>query len=363
MRMGTGARLGTAQQAMVGDMSLNANVQIVNRPMTQQGGLGGMRMQTAGPGRQVQDATYFVGILRSKIGDIMNEIQRMKGELEKGAKDSVVTAQMERKYDNLLKEVRSLEGDLADYNLAMDKSRTSMDASDIVSVYMTVKRRNEAVSRELDSIFMERQDRERGSHRLEEQINELQRAAEARINSLPPAQVAEYRQLVAENRALGQDAGAMQSALEQLNAEVDAAENDLRRDRIRDEYALAEKRLLLMRRERQSLEDEMAATRWVAPRRVASDGMSDGNARLAARWWYSEIAALHVMGWCHFDDNAFTRRDQWAVFFQFLVSGHCFVVFIGPNCQRTVHDTHAPLLLCRVAGWTHNKPVTCCWPK
>lgn len=32
--------------------------------------------------------------------------------------------QLERKYEGLIKEVRSLEGDLADYNLAMDKART-----------------------------------------------------------------------------------------------------------------------------------------------------------------------------------------------------------------------------------------------
>lgn len=31
----------------------------------------------------------------------------------------------ERKYDALIKEVRGLEGDLADYNLSMDKARTS----------------------------------------------------------------------------------------------------------------------------------------------------------------------------------------------------------------------------------------------
>ena len=32
--------------------------------------------------------------------------------------------QLERIYETLIKTVRSLEGDLADYNLAMDKSRT-----------------------------------------------------------------------------------------------------------------------------------------------------------------------------------------------------------------------------------------------
>ena len=74
----------------------------------------------------VQDASYFTAILRQKINEISSEITRMRGEVEKGTKDAAVMSQYERKYDTLIKEVRSLEGDLADYNLAMDKSRTSM---------------------------------------------------------------------------------------------------------------------------------------------------------------------------------------------------------------------------------------------
>jgi hypothetical protein len=44
------------------------------------------------------------------------------------------------------------------------------DASEIVTFYNGLKRRNEAAAREVDAIFMERQERERGSHRLEEQV-------------------------------------------------------------------------------------------------------------------------------------------------------------------------------------------------
>ena len=48
----------------------------------------------------------------------------MRGEIDRIGKDSSLMTQLERKYEGLIKEVRSLEGDLADYNLAMDKART-----------------------------------------------------------------------------------------------------------------------------------------------------------------------------------------------------------------------------------------------
>jgi intraflagellar transport protein 74 len=260
--LGGGIRQGTAstQQAASG-ASLSANVTIENRPITQHGMMG-MRQATAGPGRQVQDVGFFVGMLRTKIGDIVVEIQRMRSELDRGAKDSVVTAQLERRYDAALKEVRSLEGDLADYNLALDKTRSSVvDSSEIVSVAQSVRRRNEALARDLDAVFIERQERERGAMRLEEQIIELQRAAEARLNSLQPQQVLEYRQLVAETRAMSQEAASLQAELEQVNTQVEDAEAELKRDKVRDEYALLEKRSAHSLKERAALEEELSSTR------------------------------------------------------------------------------------------------------
>ena len=47
--------------------------------------------------------------------------------------------QLERNYETLIKTVRSLEGELADYNLAMDKSRTSTVRAWHHSVVLPVK--------------------------------------------------------------------------------------------------------------------------------------------------------------------------------------------------------------------------------
>jgi intraflagellar transport protein 74 len=93
------------------------------------------------------------------------------------------------------------------------------------------------------------------------QIGELQRVAEARINSLPPPLQAEFKALNEENRALGAEMNILQTQLEQLNAQVEASEAALKRDRVRDEYAILEKRVAYLKREKASLDEEMAATR------------------------------------------------------------------------------------------------------
>ena len=108
-----------------------------------------MRVGSAGPGRQVQDGHYFAGLLRGKMTEITAEIARMRGDAERLAKDSSLTLQLERRYEGAVKEVRALEGDLADYNLAMDKARTNVEASEIQAFLAAVKRRNEAGTREV----------------------------------------------------------------------------------------------------------------------------------------------------------------------------------------------------------------------
>ena len=142
-------RLGTAGGPQVGLIRAGGggDVAVANRPVTS-GGLS-MRVGTAGPGRQVQDGHYFAGLLRGKMTEIAQEIARMRGEAERVARDSSLTAQLERRYDGAVKEVRALEGDLADYNLAMDKARTNVDAAEIQAFLAGVKRRNEAGTREV----------------------------------------------------------------------------------------------------------------------------------------------------------------------------------------------------------------------
>ncbi len=64
-----------------------ADVQVADRPVTQQGMMG-MRPASAGPGRQIQDATYYSGLLRSKISLLSAEIGKLKGEIEQFNKDN-----------------------------------------------------------------------------------------------------------------------------------------------------------------------------------------------------------------------------------------------------------------------------------
>lgn len=81
----------------------------------------GMKTQAQGPGRLVQDPAYFVGILRKRINDISAETKRLRDELDQQDRDAAQMVQLEKRYESSLKSKEALEGQLADYNLALDK--------------------------------------------------------------------------------------------------------------------------------------------------------------------------------------------------------------------------------------------------
>lgn len=118
-RLRTGiAPSGPGTQAAQG-ISIQTNVNVSDRPVTGQGMMG-MKAQ-GGPGRLVEDSAYYIGLLRKKLSDISSEMNRLRSDMESNSKESSQYTQLEKKYEALIKNKETLEGQLADYNLALDK--------------------------------------------------------------------------------------------------------------------------------------------------------------------------------------------------------------------------------------------------
>jgi intraflagellar transport protein 74 len=103
-------------------IALSANINVSDRPVTGQG-MKGLKAQGGPSGRLVEDQSFYVGLLRKKISDVTIESQRLREEAESSSKENAQFAQLEKKFDVLLKNKETLEGQLADYNLALDKVR------------------------------------------------------------------------------------------------------------------------------------------------------------------------------------------------------------------------------------------------
>jgi len=147
------------REVNLGGVGYNTKVSSVDRPVTNHG-LTGMNAQSIGPGRQIYDRNYYMNLLRNKNNDIATEINKMKQEVDDINKDNATYLTLERKYETLIKDVRKFEGDLADYNLALDKHRSDTKPEDIEALYMHIKNQNDKQRTHLDTLFAEKRDME-----------------------------------------------------------------------------------------------------------------------------------------------------------------------------------------------------------
>jgi len=237
-RMATGARTrqGTAAQGQtvlgVGAMT---EVKVSDRPMTMQGVMG-MKTGSVGPKRQIYDKQYYFVELKKRCQELTDEVAKLNKEISDVQQDNTVYASLEKRYDSLVKTVRTLEGDLADHNLATDKQRTDTRPEEVHHMYTIMKSQNEQQRSDVDQIFLEKRSHEEEIGRMEAEIQSISRAAEERLNELHPDQRREYEDLREESSRLSTDLTESRDELDQVNGRLNAVEGRLRSDPLRTRH-------------------------------------------------------------------------------------------------------------------------------
>ena len=254
LRTGMAQNTGPGMQAAQG-VSLTASVNVSDRPVTGQGVMG-MKTQANGPGRLVQDPSYYVGILRKKINDVANETKRLHTEIEQYERDQSQMIQLEKRYESLVKTKEQLEGQLADYNLAMDKTRTSTDPDDVQQMAIQLAARNRQTGQELDRIFVLRKQRETETNQLNDQIQAYYQSIQGRINELEPGKLRSYNELMEKQKELQQAISSSDNRLNEINNAIRHVESDERGYSHKKEYAALEKQIADVRRNYESLREE-----------------------------------------------------------------------------------------------------------
>lgn len=97
---------------------------------------------------------------------------------------SQVYTALERRYEERVGEVRVLEGQLADFNLAFDKVRTGAELGDVRHQQQRLAAANEHERRRLDEVFLRRADAEQRARTAELEIESIHRRNEQRMQSL-----------------------------------------------------------------------------------------------------------------------------------------------------------------------------------
>eukprot|EP00933_Yihiella_yeosuensis_P024334 TRINITY_DN18864_c0_g1_i1.p1 TRINITY_DN18864_c0_g1~~TRINITY_DN18864_c0_g1_i1.p1 ORF type:complete len:613 (-),score=169.91 TRINITY_DN18864_c0_g1_i1:133-1971(-) len=281
-RGGLGTRGGTAAGQPVIGVGLHSDVQIADRPITNHGM--GLKTGSQGPKRQIHDRTYFLVELKRRCQDLSDEIMKLHKELEQTREDNQLYLSLEKRYDSLVKTVRSLEGDLADYNLATDKARTETGPEDVHQMFLLMKQQNDQQRNDVDQIFLEKRSHEEVVAQVNEEIQAISRVAEERLSELHPDQRRMYQMLKAESLEQSGDLAEAREEFEQLSSRLMISEASLHRDVLRShaQQLLEARKEAMQRLEQLQLEAQQGSMSVPEQREILLAKVKQDNSEIVA---------------------------------------------------------------------------------
>lgn len=224
--------MGTAYQPMVGmGNALNTQLEVTLRPVTKEG-LGGIAPGSLGPGRQVADRSYYLGVLRSKNVELQAEIQRLRQQEETITKNNATMASMDGKAKLLNSDVNDLKNLLSDYNFAVSKAQAGSDLNTLKSDTEQLKAYNSEQSNKVDQIFLEGKQRDAKARQLEDQIKQQLDEMDQKLNAEPEKKELYYT-LRQESTKLMEELLPKQRDLEFLQRKHKTLQAELKGDQVK----------------------------------------------------------------------------------------------------------------------------------
>ncbi|KAM4807546.1 intraflagellar transport protein 74 homolog isoform 2-T2 [Rhinophrynus dorsalis] len=239
-RMSTAMLPGTARPGTrgppigTGGGVLSAQIKVADRPVTQQG-LSGMKTGMKGPQRQIMDKSYFLGLLRSKVSELTTEMAKLKKEIDTHNQENSVYLSYEKRAEGLALEIKEMQGQLADYNMLVDKLNTNTDMEEVLNDFNMLKSQNDREAQSIDVIFTERQAKEDLIRGVEKDIEREKQAADGIIKNMSEEKQAIYLEMKSRNEQLLKELDIHQQELDSLNAKKESLEAEIAHSQVKQE--------------------------------------------------------------------------------------------------------------------------------
>merc|ERR1719453_1031634 len=218
----------------------------------------GMRTAGMGPQRQIQDNSYYLSLLRAKCTEIMKEIGVLKGAVEQGQKDNAAYGQLERKYETLTNDMRGLQGQLADYNLLLDRSRAHRDVEEVLEEAQHLAQANHGDRGRVDELFQHRSGLENQCRDVEQQLMRQHQELAEKLEQVDPGMKDHFLKLSQKQQALSNhELPKRQSDLAFFDERVREMEAAVARDPYRAKAFRLREDMMRLERQQQELMQEL----------------------------------------------------------------------------------------------------------
>nr|XP_024377500.1 intraflagellar transport protein 74 homolog isoform X3 [Physcomitrium patens] len=210
-----------------GSLGLNSDITVESRPLTQQG-LMTLKSNGQGPGRQVQDKSYYLSKLRTRKQELQAEIDIMNDEIDRLQKREPANVYLEQKQNSLNEEVISLKSLLADYNVVKEKVAAGVELDELKEELRSAKEKNEAVVKKVARLFNDRTRKEQSYKAAEEKIQFLEAEIRRRIDDEAPEIKARYVELQEDACRVAAEVERLELETQDITGSSHALEQDLR---------------------------------------------------------------------------------------------------------------------------------------
>ncbi|XP_047356613.1 intraflagellar transport protein 74 homolog [Vespa velutina] len=202
----------------------------LERPITQHG-IASIRPGTAGRGtsmtRQVQDKRYYEGLVQLKMRELSQEMATIVRDIDMQNKERATILHYDKRAKDLAGELTALQGELADYNIVVDKMSSNIEKESMDQETKELLSRNERSMAEIEDMFERRQEMEQRLRRTEKEMGTVRERTEKLIDMMDPGTRERYEILRKEKVKVEKTIALMQEELEVLSKEQDHFEEQM----------------------------------------------------------------------------------------------------------------------------------------
>ncbi|KAH9420777.1 Intraflagellar transport protein 74 [Dermatophagoides pteronyssinus] len=152
--------------------------------------------------RQIQDKSYFIGLLRMKINELNAENNSLLRECEIMTKEEARIGVYRQKAETFARELNDLTLELMTYNEFVDRTRIDDEMSAVKDDTNEIKHENEALIANLENDYAKLRDLENVIKRNDEKLKEVQKLISIVKNKFSETQIKEFDLMQTMNNEL-----------------------------------------------------------------------------------------------------------------------------------------------------------------
>ncbi|KAH7640855.1 spc7-like protein [Dermatophagoides farinae] len=152
--------------------------------------------------RQIQDKSYFIGLLRMKINELNAENNSLLRECEIMTKEEARIGVYRQKAETLARELNELTLELMTYNEFVDRTRIDEEMSAVKDDTNEIKHENDALIANLENDYAKLRDVENAIKRNDEKLKEVQKLINIVRNKFSETQIKEFDLMQTMNNEL-----------------------------------------------------------------------------------------------------------------------------------------------------------------